>query len=703
VPPVRASRLAAVLAVAVAYGVLAVWVTWPLALAWRDHLVALDPARAGDTALLGEADHLLNLWILSWVQHALTTAPARLFDANIFHPLPDALATGEHMLGAWPWFAPAYVATGSPTAGANALVLASFVVGGLGAWWLVADLTGRRLAGFAAGLVFAFAPWRLFWLVHLQLVGVHLFPFVLLFLHRAATRGRARDLAGFAVALGLQSLTSYYLAYMCAVLCAGALVYLPLGRRPAPGAWGRLARLVATGLAVALAVGVLSLPYLRQAAAGVVPSSQRLGWLEIASLAPGQLVAAGSPMRLGWLVLGLAVLGAWPRPGLGRFQALAAVVAAGGLVLAFGPRAGGHELPWAWLGRIVPGFGTMRVPGRFLILATAGLAALAGLGVARLQDAAARRPRGACVVGALAIAALLATYVPRHGEHRLLAVEPLDRASPAYPWLATHGEGRALFELPIGLGYGIAAEHARAEYHSILHWLPLLNGYNGYQPPLIGLYDDLGRRLPAPDALAALVDAVDVHWLLVHPGEATAGRWNPPIDGLEIVGLFGGDRLFRVTREPAAGTRGHLLAPGPETTTFAGLPLARVPPAGRAAEVRLRLDGDAPLAPRARVPLTAVVRNAGAVAWPCFAVSTDDTVGLWLQWRHAGRAAAGPAWQVRILRDLAPGETLETAPWVLAPTEPGRYVLHAEVGQGFVTDPGRWRAGGAEVGVSVAE
>ena len=64
-------------------------------------------------------DGRFNLWVLSWVHHALTHAPFTLFDANIFYPARDTLALGDHQLANQLFFAPAYALTGSPVIGTN--------------------------------------------------------------------------------------------------------------------------------------------------------------------------------------------------------------------------------------------------------------------------------------------------------------------------------------------------------------------------------------------------------------------------------------------------------------------------------------------------------------------------------------------------------------------------------------------------------
>ena len=209
-----------------AYIVLSLAVTWPLALGLgRD--VAWD---------LG--DSVLNMWILAWdgeqIRRALTGDLSRLaafFDANVFHPAPRALAYSEHLIPQAIQILPVYLITGNPILCYNLLFLSTFVLSGLGMYLLVRELTGSPAAAFVAGLVFAFAPYRVPQSSHVQVLSSQWMPFVFYGLTRyvrsvapprldaevegsARPAGRLRPLAGAAVALAAQGLsTGYYLFF----------------------------------------------------------------------------------------------------------------------------------------------------------------------------------------------------------------------------------------------------------------------------------------------------------------------------------------------------------------------------------------------------------------------------------------------------------------------------------------------------------
>src|SRR6185436_3671255 len=121
--------------------------SWPL---------VLHPATQGVT---DRPDGRLNAWILAWDVHALAHAPTRLFDAPIFHPLPDSLAFSENLIVPALLGAPA-LAAGGPVLGYNVVLLLSLVASGLGTQLLARRFTDDRLAAFVAGAFFAVGPHR---------------------------------------------------------------------------------------------------------------------------------------------------------------------------------------------------------------------------------------------------------------------------------------------------------------------------------------------------------------------------------------------------------------------------------------------------------------------------------------------------------------------------------------------------------------
>ena len=167
---------------ALGYAVLLAAMSWPL---------VLDPVHQGMT---DRPDGRLNAWILAWDVHALSHEPGRLFQAPIFHPLPDALAFSENLLLPALLSAPALWA-GGPVLAYNFVLLLSLLVSGLGVELLVRRGSGDRLAAFVAGAVFAAGAHRWIRLAHLHAEVTLFLPFALLALDRFFERRTLRSRA----------------------------------------------------------------------------------------------------------------------------------------------------------------------------------------------------------------------------------------------------------------------------------------------------------------------------------------------------------------------------------------------------------------------------------------------------------------------------------------------------------------------------
>ncbi len=196
-------------------------------------------------------DPLLNAWLLWHGARVPPWSPA-WWSPPAFAPMTGALALSEHLLGLLWMAAPPQWLGASPVAVANALVLLSVPLAGFSMTWLVRHLAGRLDVGLAAGCLFAFAPYRLAHLAHVQTLYVGWAPLVLLGLHRYLHEPRWRWAILSAAAFALLSLTSgYHLLYFSIVVAAWAAWFLA-------GATVRRWRPLA--IAWALAMVVVALP-----------------------------------------------------------------------------------------------------------------------------------------------------------------------------------------------------------------------------------------------------------------------------------------------------------------------------------------------------------------------------------------------------------------------------------------------------------
>ncbi|MGA2453020.1 MAG: hypothetical protein ABSG93_05820 [Solirubrobacteraceae bacterium] len=385
---------------------LAILTSWPLVL----HM----PSRIAPD--LG--DPVRTAWQIAWVGHAMLHDPLHIFDSNAFYPRPLSLAFSDSLLGYGP---AAFFGSGTVAALVryNLLFLWAWTFCFVGAYMLARELGLRKLGAAAAGLAFAYAPYRVTEAGHLHVIssgGLALGVFLLLRGYRRGSRGLVLAgwlLSAWQISLGFTLGLQY--AYLLAVLALLALVFWWRGRLSPGPAWGHTAergrgplvprQLLAVtliGIAVVGAVTVYEArPYLRVAA--LYPTAKRtIKEVETYSAGPAALLGASSENRVwgsltagmrakvnsknesiffpGGLILALALIGlaagAYTRRL--RIGLLAGIVTCSILALGLGLTGAGY--PYRLLYDYAPGWDGVRVPGRIFTLATLFYALLAGAG-----------------------------------------------------------------------------------------------------------------------------------------------------------------------------------------------------------------------------------------------------------------------------------------------------------------------------------
>jgi hypothetical protein len=679
------------------------WITRPL-FGQRDAV----PVSTGSASLMGEADFNLNAWILAWVAHVFVDRPAgvKLFDANIFYPASDSLAGSENMLSHLPVTAVTWKATRNIALVFKAMVLESYVLTGLATFWLVRRRTGHTLAALAGATAFAFVPLRWNAFAQPQYLATQYLVVAIAALDGWIAERRRWWLVVACGALVLQTLTCFYIGYFSFVSVAmygAALLWLT--HRATRRDWLMLGSVLALAAIVAAPIG---LPYLRLRATGTLPV-HAIGELVPASMLLSAyasrlvLVPFGIVLPIG---LGLAcVVAAARRLRGGASQSSLAqrptaiveeratwVLLVVSIVLSLGPIAVVGErqvpLPYQVLYYLVPGFSSLRAPGRFIFVVALAAAVLMGSALAQI----ARRSRR--LAAALSVAAIVATlawsgwsrlpvtnlpiHAWREGAYGRLAGEPIDGGVLEVPM--SRAEGDLVGNL----------RHSRYMLASSVHWWPLLNGYTAYFPPSYAMLMSLARDLPDPRAVEQLVQYVAVRWVVVHLNEldpVDRSRWQTPPPGLERAGSFDGDLLLRVTL-PEPPYRPSLADRRGTTESLEGTSKAPLASDCRGARLELRTKPG----PVVRVPQPFMVEvalsNQSGCPWPAVDTIENGLVGLRYRWVTPGGEALPPGARSRLPHDVAPNERLETRAAVFPPGGPvGRYTLELYVEQFGVGEP----------------
>jgi hypothetical protein len=454
----------------------------------------------GTLGRLDTGDGQFSIWNVAWVAHALTTAPSKVFDANIFYPHAGTLAYAEANLVAGALAAPVYRLTQNPYAAHNFAALLSFVLAAVGMYYLARYLTGSRASAAVAAVLFAFCPYTYARTAHIQLMMTAGLPFSLLAVHRmidAPGPGRAATLGVVLVATALGC--GYYGVFAGLVVGFACLYYLVARKN-----WANPKYYAAVFCAAAVAL-LLIWPFyepyrhlrtdaqpFRDLAESSEYSANWVAYLAAAGLGNGWVksaaVAVGAPrwnevLFPGIVTLALAAAGIFSLRG-SRLDAVASGPTKSrmretalfyGLVGALSAwlSAGPDGLLYAIAYRGVPTFTLLRAPARFGLIVTLVLVVLAALGTAHLARGR-RRP--------VTLAALLCGLALIELNPAPLRYETAPPVPGPYRMLAHLAPG-AVAEFPFfyrEVGY---FRHTAYMLNSTAHWKPLVNGYSDYLPP----------------------------------------------------------------------------------------------------------------------------------------------------------------------------------------------------------------------------
>jgi hypothetical protein len=498
--------------------------TWLRACVWFAALsaVLLREQLFAYTQVPDLGDPLFSMWRLAWVAHQLPRDPARLFDANIFHPATGTLAYSDAMLLPALIGAPA-LWLGAPVGAVyTTLLLFSYVAAGVAMFVLAQAVTRQAGAAFVAGLIFAFDPFRFSHYSHLELQFTFCMPLAVLFVLRTLAAGRRADglLAGAFVALqGLCSL--YYGAYLAISLLALVIGWACFVDRPAR----RSLRSLGLGAAIAAGIGLLlTLPYwANRATVGERSADEIRAYSAVGrdyftadrrnavyhstlwypengerELFPGAVPVA----------LGVAALLAPASP----------VVLPVVMTVAVGIDAslGLHGTVYSGMYALLPPIRGFRAPARFRAIVGLGLALLCGVAVAGLME---RIPSIWLARAALAATCVLVLV----DLHPSLEVQPLwDHAPPIYERVPDRAA--VLADLPLPWGQDPFWRDPVYMYFSTFHWHPLVNGSSGFAPSWYEALGAISRDFPSDETLDAY-RRLGTDYFVLHEGYYTPATY----------------------------------------------------------------------------------------------------------------------------------------------------------------------------------
>jgi hypothetical protein len=474
--------------------------TWPQPLVLGTHTVE-------------HQDVFFNLWRLRWIAHALATSPSDFFNGNQFYPEPGVLAFSDAMPVEGLFAAPLLWIGVAPILVHNLVLLGAIAASGVGMFALARHLSGSWTGSVAAGIVFAFAPYRFDHYMHMELQWIMWAPWACLALQRTLETGDARHgiLLGTFVVLQMMS-SVYYGVFLTLLLAVVAVAQLLALRPPSVRV---LRSLAIAGLIAGSLSAAYSLPYSAAARRVGERGLHEIG--TFSARARDYRVATrdnllygskydGAPERrlfpgvLPLLLALVALLLVAPKP--------ATIAYLVGLVVAFELSLGFNGQLYPFLHQHVSVFRGLRAPARASVFSLLFLGVLAAQGCAAIEAYLKPRARQAFAIGVIGFLLLEYWVAP-------LRLVPLpNHPPPLYAWLARMPRG-LVAEFPMPLPHTLPGDDPRYAYMSTFHWMPLLNGYSGYYPgPYLRRLTPLAR-LPEPSAIEML-KATGVRYVIIH-------------------------------------------------------------------------------------------------------------------------------------------------------------------------------------------
>jgi len=600
--------------------------TWPLLRCVDSCFIDYFAIHDAQTAHFEMPDTRLNSWILAWVQHALFENPATLFDTNVFHPATNTLAGSEHMIGVALQTLPFRLfSDGAVMLHQSALIL-SFVLLAINTFFFVRWASGSILGALLAGAAAAFMPWRFSELGHLQLLNVQWIPLIWMFAGRVLTDPRHRwDAVWLGLLLAIQMLSSFYLAYLTLLSTGIIVLTLWIAIRPEYRTLLRLAAAVAPPTAI---VALTSIPYVSRFSAFRFTENSSTDFVstpelflsflkpplelraDIAGLAPVAyhlplVVLAFAALAMGWWFATPRSAADPPRRRAGVVTVALLAACATALVLMLGRRIdiGGTTflLPGHWLAQFVPGYSQMRAEFRWGIVIGLAGPALAGIGIAWLENAlqglhgatGRRLALASARTLTLGLFALNVCWFQLPSRDAWIDAKDILEAHQALARL----EPGVTLEIPWRIHrISTASNGSRYMIASSLHWNPILNGYTAYVPPTYHFLQRLAQDLPDPIAIEKLQRLTGLRWIVVHPERLGFNQkviWSAAEkDGLlKAVKATPAYRIYEVPAIAASDSwRAALLADSPGSTTMTGLPRTAIaaPEAPTPLDVRVR-------------------------------------------------------------------------------------------------------------------
>ena len=194
--------------------------TWPMA------------AKFDRAARLNFGDGEWSVWNVTWVAHALTTSPASLYQANIFHPDRNTLAYSEANIVTGALGVPFHLLSGgNPYATHNGAIMTGLVLSFVFAWGLARHLGASGPVSAFVAIAFTYCPYLFARTAHIQLMMTFGLPLSLWMFHRVVDAPSWWRGVTLGLALAAQALACAYFGIFAGLTVGLGTLYYAVTRR----------------------------------------------------------------------------------------------------------------------------------------------------------------------------------------------------------------------------------------------------------------------------------------------------------------------------------------------------------------------------------------------------------------------------------------------------------------------------------------
>jgi len=164
-------------------------------------------------SFLNVGDTLFNFWTFNWNLHAIFNHPSDLFNSNIFFPEQNTLAYSEHQYLTSLIYGIILLIVQNKILAYNLFYFLTFALSGFCCYLLVNYLTKNKIAGLISGVFFAFFPYKINHIAHIQLLSLFWIPLSVLYLFKIFEENKLKNIFLFSLFTSFMTLSSFYLGF----------------------------------------------------------------------------------------------------------------------------------------------------------------------------------------------------------------------------------------------------------------------------------------------------------------------------------------------------------------------------------------------------------------------------------------------------------------------------------------------------------